>query len=352
MPSVSSGWRLPGGPSSLDPLSAVPGPGGGAEAVWQNVILEYLTNIFTSSYGRNHGVKRHVETVHHRPAAPLAVAVPAATRRGRWRAMANRRSEALADYEFLSLEVHDKVAVVTLDRPPVNALNIGLYQDINGAFDEITARKSEVNVAILTGAGRAFCGGRDLKVAGSEDPDERAKWVKAGLGAVYHCGVPVIAAVNGAAVGVGCVLSMVCDIIVAAETAFWAMPEIDAGANPSVATILRGLNQFQARRMAFTGRRYQPADLYRMGILDDIVPLEELLATAHGIAEILASKNPGALRAAKWSANEIEILFTDFEQAYRAIESRVSAVNMQSAEAKESVAAFAEKRGPLSGRTY
>lgn len=299
-----------------------------------------------------HSVDRHVETVLNRPAVALAVPVSTAAWRGRPARKANRRSEALADYEFLTLDVEDKIAVVTLNRPPVNALNIGLYQDITGAFDEITARKTDVNVAILTGAGKAFCGGRDLKVAGTEDPDERAKWVKAGLGAVYHCGVPVIAAVNGAAVGVGCVLSMVCDIIVAAETAFWAMPEIDAGANPSIATILRGLNQFQARRMAFTGRRYKPEDLYRMGILDDIVPLEELLATVRGIAEILANKNPGTLRAAKWSANEIEILFADFEQAYRAIESRVSAVTLQSDEAKESVAAFAEKRGPLSGRTY
>lgn len=258
----------------------------------------------------------------------------------------------MAEYEFLSLEVASKIATVTLNRPPVNALNIGLYQDITGAFDEITARKGDVNVAILTGGGRAFCGGRDLKVAGSEDPDERAKWVKAGLGAVYHCGVPVIAAVNGAAVGVGCVLSMVCDIIVASEAAFWAMPEIDAGANPSVATILRGMNQFQARRMAFTGARFKPEDLQRMGVLDAVVPADQLLAEANRIAEILAAKNPEALRAAKWSANEVELLFTDFERAYRAIESKVSAVTMQSTQAQESVAAFANKQGPLAGRKY
>jgi enoyl-CoA hydratase len=258
----------------------------------------------------------------------------------------------LAEYEFLDVEIASKVAVVTLNRPPVNALNIGLYRDITGVFDEITARTDDVNVAILTGAGRAFCGGRDLKVAGTEDPAERAKWVKAGLGAVYHCGVPVVAAVNGAAVGVGCVLSMVCDIIIASEAAFWAMPEIDAGANPSVATILRGLNQFQARRMAFMGERYKPADLQRMGILDTIVPAGDLMAEANRVAGVLAAKNPEALRAAKWSANEVEILFSDFEQAYRAIESKVSAVTMQSDRAKESVAAFAAGQGPLSGRKY
>jgi enoyl-CoA hydratase len=260
--------------------------------------------------------------------------------------------QSMGSYEFLNLDVSSKIAVITLNRPPVNALNIGLYRDIKDAFDEVSARKEDANVAVLTGAGRAFCGGRDLKVADSEDPEERAKWVKAGLGAPYHCGVPVIAAVNGAAVGAGCVLSLVCDIVIASAGAFWAMPEIDAGANPSVATILRGLNQFQARRMAFTGERYKPEDLQRMGVLDTIVPADQLMTEAIRVAGILAAKNPDALRAAKWSANEVEVLFSDFEQAYRAIESKVSAVTIQSKQAKEAVAAFARKEGPLSGRNY
>ena len=258
----------------------------------------------------------------------------------------------MSDFEFVTLEVRDKVATVTMNRPPVNALNIGLYRDIAGAFGEVNERTDEIHAAIFTGAGRAFCGGRDLKMAGSEDPVERAKWVKTGLSAIYHCSVPVIGALNGAAVGVGFVASLLCDILIASETAFFAMPEIDAGGNPSIATVLRGLNQFQARAMAFMGERYYPADLYRMGILKSVVPPEQLMDEALKIAAILVAKSPMALRMAKWSANEVEALFADFEQAYRAIESRVSAETLFTDDAKSAAASFAEGRGPLKGREY
>jgi enoyl-CoA hydratase len=257
----------------------------------------------------------------------------------------------VSEYEFVRVDVEDRVAVVTLNRPPVNALNIGLYRDIATAFEGLRDR-TDVHAAIFTGEGRAFCAGRDLKVAGTEDPVERAKWVKVGLSAIYHCAVPVVGAINGAAVGVGFICAMLCDFLIASEQAFFAMPEIDAGGNPSVATILRGLNQFQARSMAFLGERLTPNDLYRQGILRAVVPHDELLPEAKRLAEILAGKNPMALRMAKWSANEVEALFADFEQAYRAIESRVSAVTLQTDEAKEAAEAFAEKRGPLSGRSY
>jgi enoyl-CoA hydratase len=257
----------------------------------------------------------------------------------------------VTEYESVKLDVADHIAVVTLDRPPVNALNIGLYKEIAAVFAEIDERVDEIHVAILTGNGRAFCGGRDLKVAGLEDPDERAKWVKAGLGALYHCQVPVIGAINGAAVGVGFVIAVLCDMLIASENAFFAMPEIDAGGNPSVATILRGFNQFQARAMAFTGERYKPEDMYRMGIVRSVVPPDDLMPEARKLAEVLAAKSPLALRSAKWSANEVEALFANFEQAYRAIESKVSAVTLQTPEAKEAAAAFAEKKGPLYGRS-
>lgn len=258
----------------------------------------------------------------------------------------------LPDREFVRLDVEDSIAVVTLDRPPVNALSIGLYRDIASAFNEIDQRLDEIHVAILTGAGRAFCAGRDLKVAGDEDPDERAKWVKAALGSVYHCGVPVIGAVNGAAVGAGLVAAISCDFLVASENAFFVMPEIDAGGNPSIAALLRGINQFQARSLAFLGERHTADEFYRMGIVRAVLPPEQLLPEAMRLAGILAAKDPLTLRMAKWSANEVEALFSNFEQAYRAIESRVSAVTMKTDAAKDAAKEFADKRGPLSQRQY
>jgi enoyl-CoA hydratase len=263
----------------------------------------------------------------------------------------DREDAAVTDYEFIDLDVQDGIALVRLNRPPVNALSIGLYHEIARVFGEVDDRADEVRVVVFTGAGKHFCGGRDLKTSASEDPEERARAVKAALGAIYHARVPVIGAVNGGAVGVGLICAILCDFLVASERAFFVMPEIDAGANPSVATALRGLNQFQARAMAFTGERYSPDEFYRMGVLRKVVPHDELMPEALRLAGLVAAKSPMAMQLAKWSANEVEALFADFEQAYRAIESRVSAVTLHTADAKAAAAAFADKRGPLAERS-
>ena len=250
------------------------------------------------------------------------------------------------EYENLTLMVENKIATISLNRPPVNALSIGLYRDIERVFDDVNGMAG-VNVAILTGTGRCFCAGRDLKAAETEDARERARLVKAGLSAVYHCEVPVIAAVNGPAMGAGFCIAALCDIVLSSENAVFGMPEIDAGVNPSVATILRGFNQFQARAMAFTGERYTPEDMYRLGMVRKIVPADELLTEAAALAGILAAKSPLALRSAKWSANEAELLMANFEQVYRSVESRVSDANLNSHDRREAARAFAERRAPV-----
>jgi enoyl-CoA hydratase len=253
----------------------------------------------------------------------------------------------MSEYEHVRLEVSDQVALLTLDRPPVNALSIGLYRDIAAAIGEIDRRTDEVHAAILTGEGRCFCAGRDLKVAEVEDPAVRARHVKAAMTAIYHCSVPLIAAVNGPAMGAGFCIAVLCDAIIASEAAVFAMPEIDAAVNPSVATLLRGFNQHQARALAFTGERVGPGELYRMGAVREVVAPEALLPSAMALATTMAGKPALAMRLAKWSANEVEAMFRDFEGVYRAVESRVSDANMGSADRREAGRAFAEKRKPV-----
>jgi enoyl-CoA hydratase len=255
----------------------------------------------------------------------------------------------MADYDTVRLKVQDNIAVITLDRPPVNALSIGMYKDIAAVFSEINSRVDEIRVAILTGAGRCFCAGRDLKVAETEPPEVRSTYAKAGLGAIYHCAVPLIAAVNGPAMGAGFAFAALCDFVIAADSAVFAMPEIDANVNPSIATLLRGFNQYQARALAFTGERVSPAELQRIGMVRSVVPAADLMAEANKLAGVLAAKSPGALRAAKWSANEVELMLNDFEKAYRAVESRVSLNLIASDDHKEAAKAFAEKRDPKFG---
>jgi len=250
-------------------------------------------------------------------------------------------------FEFVQLEIRDSIATLSFNRPPVNALTVPMFKDITAAIGEINDRSNGVNVGIVTGIGKHFCAGRDLKVAEVEDPDVRMKYAMEAFGAVYHCEVPLIAAVNGAAVGAGLAFAANCDIVIASERAFFAMGEIDAGVNPSVATLLRGFNQYQARAMAFTGERYTAEDLHRMGMVRKVVPHEELIPEAMMLAQVLAAKSSMALRSAKWSANEVEALLANFEQAYHAIEIRVSRSNMDSADRKEAGKAFAEKRAPV-----
>ena len=245
-------------------------------------------------------------------------------------------------YRFVKLDVSDHIATVTLDRPPVNALSMDLYRDIASVFTDVN-HMSDVRVAIVTGAGRCFCGGRDIKQADTDPPEERSNCVKAAFGAVYHCEVPVIAAVNGPAMGAGFAIIALSDIIVASEKAIFGLPEIDAGANPGVAAFRRGLNEHQARKLAFTGERISAQELYRLGMADSVVPPAELMPAALKLAAVMAAKSPLLLRKAKWSANETEKMI-DFEQAYRAVESRVTVSLFNTQDSHEAGRAVIEKR--------
>jgi enoyl-CoA hydratase len=252
----------------------------------------------------------------------------------------------MGKYEHLHLEVNEYVATVRLDRPPVNAIIMALYKEIEAVFTEISDRLDDVRVAVLTGTGRYFCAGRDLKIADSEPLETRNAAVRAAFGALYHCAVPVIAAVNGPALGAGLTLVMDCDIIIASETATFGLPEINAGLCGGMAGTRRGFNQYQGRKLYFTGEAISAHELYRLNVADSVVNPEQLMPEALKLAAKLAAKSPLALRAAKWSANEVEKIL-DFEQAYRAVESRVTLGLAQTEDHKEAVRAFMEKRPPV-----
>ena len=165
----------------------------------------------------------------------------------------------------LVVETAGKIVTVTINRPPVNALTLAMYGEIADTFDAIGAR-TDVHCAIFTGAGtRAFCAGLDLKeflAAKPEEDPERAKIVRRTFSAVRHCAIPVIAAVNGPALGAGCVLASVCDIRIAAATATFGLPEINVGRCGGGAHVGRYVPQGMLRKMFFTGR----ADLGRGGL--------------------------------------------------------------------------------------
>ena len=246
----------------------------------------------------------------------------------------------------LVVETAGKIVTVTINRPPVNALTLALYGQIADTFEAIGAR-TDVHCAIFTGAGtRAFCAGLDLKeflAATPEQDPERAKIVRRTFSAVRDCAIPVIAAVNGPALGAGCVLASVCDIRIAAANATFGLPEINVGRCGGGAHVGRYVPQGMLRKMFFTGRPISAEEAYRVNLIEEIVPAERLMEAARELAGIISEKAPLGLRFGKKALNEIE--FMPVEEGY-AREQIYSTKLMHTEDAREATRAVVEKRAP------
>lgn len=247
------------------------------------------------------------------------------------------------ELQHLKLEVGDFIATVTLDRPPVNALSMPLYREITSVFRELS-RRDDVRVVILTGAGKAFCAGRDIKHAEVDPISERLKCAHDMVNAIYHCECPVIAAVNGPAMGAGFAMVTMCDIIMASESAVFRKAEIDAGVNPSIKHLTRALPEYKARMLGFTGEPMDAQEAYRLGMVERVVPPDELIPTAQKLARVIANKSPVILRLAKRSANEVEAM-SGFLEAY-VKEQAVTQELAGTEDSREAGRSFIEKRPP------
>jgi enoyl-CoA hydratase len=245
------------------------------------------------------------------------------------------------------VEKSGKVVSVMLDRPPVNALTLALYQRLAEVFEEI-GTWSDVNCAVLSALGsKAFCAGLDLcefLAARVEEDPARAVIVRRTFHAVRHCAVPVIAAVNGPALGAGCVLCSVCDIRIASENATFGLPEINVGRCGGTAHMARHLPQGLLRRMFFTGLPISAEEAHRVGFVDRVVPLRSLTAEVNELAGIIGGKAPLGLRMGKEALNRIE--FMPVEDGY-ALEQDYSSKLLHTEDAREGVRAVLEKRAPL-----
>jgi enoyl-CoA hydratase len=247
----------------------------------------------------------------------------------------------------ISVDVLDGVATVTLDRPPVNAVTLAHYAALGEAFDELGS-SLDVNCAILTGAGdRAFCAGLDLKeflAATVQDDPRRAEVVRTSFSRIRHCAIPVIAAVNGPALGAGTVFAAVCDIRIAADTATFSMPEINVGRCGGAAHVGRLIGQGALRRMYFTGEPIDAYEAHRIGLVEQVVGRDELHSTARALADVIAAKSPLGLRMAKRSLNEVE--FMPVDEGYP-VEQGYSTKLMATEDAREAARAVVEKRPPV-----
>jgi enoyl-CoA hydratase len=251
-------------------------------------------------------------------------------------------------FENVTLNVADHVATLTLNRPPVNALGRAIRQELLQAFDALQDRQ-DVRAVVLTGQGKVFCAGADIKertqLTGA--PGEYGalnRLVREVFYAIMECSSPVIAAVNGAALGAGFALALCSDIIVASEDAVFGMPEIDVGLAGGVKFLQRHFTPGMARKFLLTGRRVPARELYRLGVIEEPVAGDALLRAAMQVAHEIASKSPVAVHMLKDSFNIVENL--TLRDGYR-LEQNMTKALSRSEDAQEAQRAFVEKRKPV-----
>jgi enoyl-CoA hydratase/carnithine racemase len=247
----------------------------------------------------------------------------------------------------LRVEEHGHVRLVVFDNPPVNAMSP--EWDIQGTFDTISADE-DARVIVITGQGdRVFCAGADIKAAARGDRALRPERTGSREGrenfySIMECAVPVIGAINGPALGAGLAIAASCDYLIASERAVFGLPEIDVGLLGGARHAMRLFPQQTVRKMHYTAERLGAEEAYRLGAVDRVVPVEELLDAAMHDAEVIASKMPIGIRLAKENLNLIEEM--DLRNGYRFEQTR-TAILQKTEDAMEAKVAFAEKRQPV-----
>ena len=253
-------------------------------------------------------------------------------------------------YENITFEIEDRIATLTFNRPKaLNALNRALLEEFATALER-AEEDDAVHVLVLTGSGdKAFVAGADITEINRLGPLGAKRFARRGLDAINRLpqlSMPVIAAVNGFALGGGTEMALACDFIYAAETAKFGLPEINLGIIPGFGgtqRLPRLIGANMAREMIYTGRMIDAAEAFRLGIVNRVCPPEALREEARATAAAIAAKGRVALRAAKQAVNNG--LNVDLASGL-ALENDAFALCLASPDAREGTTAFLEKRKP------
>jgi len=258
--------------------------------------------------------------------------------------------------DAVQVERRGAVMEITLNRPKVNAIDRATSVALGNAFCELRD-DPELRVAIVTAAGdKAFSAGWDLKAAAAGDDEEVGLWWHtdygpgsfAGITELWDLNKPVIAAVNGLAIGGGLELAIACDLIVCADHAYFALPEVPLGIVPDSGGLQRVPKRLPynvAMEMLLLGRRMEVDEAMHYGMINRVVPSDQLMSTAREWADTIAAGAPLAVQAIKEILRETESMSVKDTFSYmREAEFENFPKVLQSEDAKEGVAAFAEKR--------
>lgn len=251
-------------------------------------------------------------------------------------------------YSSLLIEDHDTVRVLAINRPKVlNALNREVMYELKRAIGEF-AESENVSVMIITGAGdKAFVAGADIEAQYPLNPEEGRQWGLLGqevFRLIETVEKPVIAAVNGFALGGGCELAMACDIRLASDRAKFGQPEVTLGITPGYGgtqRLPRLVGEGKAKQLIFTGKMISAVEANQIGLVEEVYAHEELMNEAMKMARTIAANAPIAVRYAKMQINRG--LQTDIDSAV-AIEAGLFSLCFATKDQKEGMGAFLEKR--------
>lgn len=248
-------------------------------------------------------------------------------------------------YETILLETRDRVGLITLNRPQaLNALNAQLVSEVNHALDTLEA-DAHIGCIVLTGSKKAFAAGADIKeMAELTYPQIYMDDLFSDSDRVANRRKPIIAAVNGFALGGGCELALMCDFILAGDNAKFGQPEINLGVLPGMGgtqRLTRAVGKAKAMEMCLSGRMIDAVEAERCGIVARIVPSDELLDEALKVAAVIAGKSLPIAMMIKESVNRaFEVNLTEGVR----FERRVFHAAFATQDQKEGMAAFIAKR--------
>lgn len=257
------------------------------------------------------------------------------------------------DYKFLDVQISGGVAIVTINRPEVlNGLHPESHQEMEAIWGDL-GENGDVKAAVLTGAGKAFCAGGDLKdmeTRLNEDPNGGSGISAASARRIVYNLLdfekPLIGAINGHAIGLGATLGLLCDIVISSDRAKWGDPHINIGLVPgdgglAIWAVLIGPNR--AKEMMMLGSTIDALTAQQMGLLNHVVPENDVLEKATSLASQLANGPQVALRGIKVSANNwLKAQFSSLFEVSLAAELQ----SMDHADFAEGVKAALEKRDP------
>ena len=249
-------------------------------------------------------------------------------------------------YQFVLCEVKDKIAYVTINREKaLNALNVEVIGEIRGTFMDVL--KTDAEVVIFTGAGRSFIAGADIAEMSDLPGQSGRDYTKVGMDMmdfIEGYRLPVIAAVNGFALGGGCEFAMACDIRIASTKAKFGQPELNLGIVPGFGgtqRLPRLVGKGMAKYLIMTTEMIDGAEAYRIGLVQKVVEPEQLMEEATKVAKTIISKAPIAVRLAKCAINVAQN--TDLASGV-AYELEAYQTTFNSVDRVEGMKAFVEKR--------